>query len=55
MQNRFMTDVNKINLMMSCYGRFNSYRIMKLAMQDITELFQYAFMRMTHSGTSYVA
>lgn len=53
MLNSFMISVKKKYLIMTCYGRFNSFRIMKLAMQDITELFQYAFLRITHSSTSY--
>ncbi len=40
-------------LIMTCYGRYNSFRIMRIAMQDITELFQYAFLRMTHKSISF--
>lgn len=43
----------KTFLIMVCYGRYNSFRIVKIAMQDITELFQYAFSRITHISTSF--
>ena len=41
-------------MIMACYDKFNSYRIMKMAMQDITELFQYVFSRTTQNGPSFL-
>jgi len=35
-------------LIMLCYGKYNSFRVKKVGMQDITELFQFAFRRLFH-------
>ena len=36
-------------LKMLCYGKFNSLRVGTIAMQEITELFQFVFRIFTHS------
>ncbi len=38
-------------LKMICYGRYNSFRVSKIAMQEITALFQFVFRVFTHSDT----
>lgn len=43
----------KSYLIMTCYNKFNSYRLPRIAMQEITELFQYAFGRITHRRLSF--
>ncbi len=35
-------------LMMLCYGKYNSFRVAKIGMQEITELFRYVFRIFTH-------
>ena len=33
--------IHIITLIRVCYGKFNSFRISRLGMQDITEIYQY--------------
>lgn len=34
---------------MLCYGKFNSFRVGTIAMQEITELFQFVFRKFNHN------
>ena len=45
-----MTQTDQIML---CYGKFNSYRVATLAMQAITELYQFVFRVVTHPSVHH--
>ncbi len=41
-------------LKMLCYGKFNSFRVNTIAMQAITELYQFVFRVFSHCDVSPV-
>lgn len=41
-------------MMMRCYGRFNSFRVQRIAMQDIDALFAYVFRIVTHHAPALI-
>lgn len=42
--------MDTVYMKMSCYGRFNSYRIAVVGMQRLDELFSRVFRAVSHGG-----